>query len=110
MQTRPLVMLDVIAVVEEQCVVDASVMTGRTPRVFEMPLEKAEAESEQIARQINSQRERWCVHEQRGPESCHEHRLDNRRRSCRNSLSRVVCQMSRPPQTLRNPEHQAQID
>src|SRR4030095_2708094 len=60
------VMFDVVAIVEEDPIVESTVVTHRAPGVFEAPMNLAESEAHEPCRQINGQQEprRQCGHRQ----------------------------------------------
>ena len=53
------VMLDMVAIVKEKEIIDSAVMARRAKGVFEMPLQEAEDEPENPARQIDRQCKSW---------------------------------------------------
>jgi len=67
-RARPRVVLDVVAVVEKEQVVEPPVVADRPPRVLVAPLQRAQAEAEQEARQIDRQREARVAEQERRPE------------------------------------------
>src|SRR6185295_1018079 len=57
MLARPQVMLDVVAVVEEQPVIEPAVVAGRPCRVLEVALQPAQAEAKRIAGHVDADEE-----------------------------------------------------
>jgi hypothetical protein len=57
-------MLDVIAVVEEQKVIEASMVVYRMPApMLEMALQGTERETEKVAGDVGTEEEIWCLHQ-----------------------------------------------
>ena len=105
-------MLDVVAVVEEQQVVDAAVVAGRAARVFVVALELAEPETEQQARQVDREeelrRERSPAPPRARPTSASSNAIAGASAQNARCEPGVMRQMPRAPERLRKAEEQAQ--
>src|SRR5262249_13271428 len=109
--SRTLVVLCVIAVIEEDQIVKTPVVTDCPPRVFVAPLEIAKPEPQEIARQINAQSESRDLDQERAPKRQHKSEL-NRHQRLKSRLSPHSCVMRQVPLTperLRQSEQQAEI-
>ena len=105
-------MLDVVAVVEEQEIVDAPVMTGRAAGMLVVALELAEPKTDQPAGQVDRKERPRRDRGPCDPEPDHERRLDRHGTRPSNGArgARVMREMPGPPQALRHAEDQAQED
>src|SRR5215218_8173259 len=112
MLAGPQVMLDVIAVIEEQPVVEPAVMAGRPADMLEASLKPAQAESKSIPRQVDADEE----HRRHRGKSC-PHRHDNgdfdpdAPRPAEGAIdAAVMTKVPGAPQPLRYAEKRARVD
>src|SRR5689334_19998040 len=101
-------MLDVVTVVEQQEVVQPSVVTRSPSRVFEVALQETQPEAQQKSRQKDSEQKRWRCRQQHDPHG-HGYRhissCSGEAYSLVSPINRaMVSKVSLAPIRLRNPK------
>ena len=110
MTAGSLVVLDVKAVVEEQRVVQASVMAARPVRVFVVAVYLAQGETNDPARQIYRQEHPRRDRCKRDPQTDDEAEFSEKRRGESKAMPHagVMAEVTALPQLLRDAEHETQ--
>src|SRR4051812_16652578 len=103
--------LDVVAVIEEQPVVQASVMAGRSAGVFEMSLQQTQRKAGEIAGNVDRREEPRGTDREREPHSDHTCRFGDRlsRHRAATTVTAVMPQMTVAPELLRDTHERAEV-
>jgi hypothetical protein len=112
MLRRTCVVFDMVAVIEEEPIVEPAVMAHGSAGVFVVTLQRAERQSQQVTRQIDLDEEAWCINEQESPHSSNEERLAKELAGKPKPPwnAGMMRQMPVTPESLREPKQQAQAD
>src|SRR2546428_2351420 len=109
MCARPRVMLDVIAIIEEQKVIQLAVVTDRPTRVLVVPLQIAKTDAYQEAWHINGSQELRSAEQQKRPQQAYGGQVQRRHFQVTSVRGPVMCEMPRTPERLREAEQQTEI-
>ena len=106
MRGRMGVVLDMVAIVQKQRLVQPAVVAGGPAGVFKMPLEKTEAQAEQVAGNINREKEFWRDNEEDNPQRQHQAGFTDQVPGPFQAPAHVcmMCQVPVAPEPLRNAE------
>src|SRR3954471_6677298 len=104
-------MLDMVAVVEADQVVQRAVMADRASRVLVMAVQGAQRESDRVTGNVHGYEERRRIRGERCPGCKNEHDLKSELACVEAACVRdaVMRQVSRAPPRLRNAEQHAQV-
>ena len=112
MRARPGVVLEMIAVIEEEEVVKAAVVAGRAAGMLVAALQPAEAEADEITGDVSGEEQTRGECGNENPKREHPHRL-NQQLAAQFQFPfppGVMGEMTRAPQGLRDAKDEAEIE